>query len=277
MCRACSKENSEVRIGRRSLLSALPLVATLLLAACGGGSGIGQDGTASQDGTAGPADALNAASEAPQAADATSAAPADAEPAPTSERFQLGTNYIRLSPTQPTSSSPTVVEVAEVFWYGCPHCYHFDDYLKKWNATKAAYVHFVRIPAVWNPLLRLHARAFYTAEVLGKGDEMHDAFFNAIHVEHNPLDSEDKLAEFFGRFGVDAETFKRTFDSFAVQEKLQRADELNRRYRIESVPSLVVNGKYVTNGNMVASFDDMLALVDELAASENASQNSGGA
>lgn len=187
---------------------------------------------------------------------------------PTSGRFQLGTHYERLSPTQPTSSSPEQVEVAEIFWYGCVHCYAFDSYLEQWESAKPAYVNFVRVPAVWNPLVQLHARAFYTAEVLGKGQEMHDAFFETIHEDGNLLDSEQALTEFFGRFGVDAETFKTTFDSFEVHTKLQRADELNRRYEISSVPTVVVNGKYKTNATMAGSYEQLIALIDELAASE---------
>ena len=127
---------------------------------------------------------------------------------------------------------------------------------------------FVRVPAVWNSLLQLHARAFYTAEALGKGAEMHSAFFSEIHERGNMLDSEAKLQEFFGRFGVDAAAFKTTFDSFAVQAKLQRADELSRRYRIQSVPTIIVNGKYTTDGGQAGSYDDLLALIDELAAAE---------
>jgi thiol:disulfide interchange protein DsbA len=254
--------------GKRAIvLAVLPTLAALLLAACSGG-----DGT-TDEGSAAPPPVPNAISEADQGTDASAAATAGGESRPTSERFELGSNYVRLSPTQPTSSSPTQVEVAEVFWYGCPHCYRFDAYLKRWNADKPTYIHFLRIPAVWNPVLRLHARAFYTAEALGKGDAMHDAFFQEIHENGNPLDSEDKLAEFFARFGVDAQTFQETFDSYAVQEKLQQADELNRRYRIESVPSLVVNGKYVTSGGMVGSYEELLELVDELAASERAEEH----
>ncbi|HEX5418944.1 MAG TPA: thiol:disulfide interchange protein DsbA/DsbL, partial [Gammaproteobacteria bacterium] len=157
----------------------------------------------------------------------------------------------------------------EVFWYGCPHCYNFEAYVKKWLETKPSYVNFIRIPAVWNPRLKMHARAFYTAQVLGKGDAMHDAFFKEIHVNQNLLDTEDKLAEFFGRFGVDKAAFEKTFNSYAVQEKMQRADELNRRYRIMNVPSMVVNGKYMTNGAMAGSYQGMLDLVDELVASEH--------
>ena len=188
--------------------------------------------------------------------------------APTTGRFELGVHYLRLSPTQPTSSNPDQVEVCEVFWYGCPHCYELDPSLERWRQSKPDYVNFVRVPAVWNPLLQLHARAFYTAEALGKGEEMHAEFFREIHERRNQLDTEAKLQEFFGRFGVDAAAFKASFDSFAVQAKLQRADELNRRYRIGSVPTIVVNGKYTTDGPMVGSYAELLVLVDELAAAE---------
>ena len=188
--------------------------------------------------------------------------------APTTGRFEMGVHYLRLSPTQPTSSNPDQVEVCEVFWYGCPHCNALDPLIEQWRQRKPEYVNFVRVPAVWNPTLQLHARAFYTAEALEKGDEMHAEFFREIHERGNGLDTEVKLQEFFGRFNVDAALFQQTFNSFAVNAKLQRADELNRRYRIGSVPTIVVNGKYTTDGPMVGSYDELLVLVDELAAAE---------
>jgi thiol:disulfide interchange protein DsbA len=117
-------------------------------------------------------------------------------------------------------------------------------------------------------LLQLHARAFYAAEALGKGAEMHDEFFREIHERGNMLASEAELAAFFGRFNVDAAAFKTAFDSFEVHAKLQRADELSRRYRIQSVPTIVVNGKYTSGGGEVGSWDELLALIDELVAAE---------
>jgi thiol:disulfide interchange protein DsbA len=188
--------------------------------------------------------------------------------APTTGRFEMGTHYTRLSPTQPTSSNADQVEVAEVFWYGCPHCFAFDPLLEQWRQRQPDYVSFVRVPAVWNPLLQLHARAFYTAEALGKGAEMHGEFFREIHERNNRLDSEAALQQFFGRFNVDADAFKTAFDSFAVQAKLQRADELNRRYRIESVPTIVVNGKYTSDAPLVGGYEELLELVDELVRAE---------
>jgi thiol:disulfide interchange protein DsbA len=227
--------------------------------------------------------ALTACGPAEQAADSPSGDPtanqatvaastAETADAPATGRFALGTHYTRLSPTQPTSSNADQIEVCEVFWYGCPHCFEFDPHLKRWLETKPSNVNFVRVPAVWNPLLQLHARAFYTAEALGKGAEMHDEFFREIHERRNTLASEEALTAFFGRFDVDAATFKTAFDSFEVHAKLQRADELSRRYRIESVPTIVVNGKYTTGGGAVGSWDELLELVDELVAAEQEGQ-----
>jgi protein dithiol oxidoreductase (disulfide-forming) len=192
----------------------------------------------------------------------------DAAGSPTTGRFELGVHYLRLSPTQPTSSNPDQVEVAEIFWYGCPHCYELDPLLERWREQAPDYVSFVRVPAVWNATLLIHARAFYTAEALERGDEMHAEFFREIHERRNGLDTEAALQEFFGRFGVDAPAFKSAFDSFAVQAKLQRADELSRRYRIGSVPTIIVNGKYTTDGPTAGSYEALLQLVDELTAAE---------
>jgi len=241
-------------------LKKLWILAALVVAGCGAGDpAVEVDSSLGEESVA----ASEAADLALDESDSASAAPV-------TERFAMGAHYQRLSPTQPTSSSPDQVEVCEVFWYGCPHCFNFDPYLARWQETKTQNVSFVRVPAVWNPLLQLHARAFYTAEALGKGAEMHEAFFREIHERGNMLDSEAKLQEFFGRFAVEAAAFKATFDSFAVQAKLQRADELSRRYRIQSVPTIVVNGKYTTDGEQAGSYGDLITLIDELVAAERA-------
>ena len=237
------------------------VTAALLLAACGRSSPPATAPTA--DGSQPPA------AEAPQSA-APELVADEAASAPNTGRFRIGVHYQRLSPTQPTSSPPDQVEVAEVFWYGCPHCYRFDPSVEAWRAKKPEYVNFIRIPAVWNPLLQFHARAFYTAEGLGKGAEMHSELFREIHERGNALDTEQKLQEFFGRFGVEAAAFKTAFDSFAVHAKLQRADELNRRYRIGGVPTLIVNGKYTTEGGETANYEELLELTTVLAAAEHA-------
>ena len=193
---------------------------------------------------------------------------AQSDGAITSERFELGRHYDRLSPTQPTSSGPEQIEVAEIFWYGCPHCYTFDPYLESWKGDLDPDVSFVRVPAVWNPLLQLHARAYYTAEVLGITDEIHTPIFREIHVNGNPLNSEQALQGFFEQFGVSEEDFTGAFNSFAVHTRLQRADELSRRYRVSSVPMVIVNGKYSASAQSAGDYPTLMELIDELVVSE---------
>jgi thiol:disulfide interchange protein DsbA len=186
--------------------------------------------------------------------------------------FVLGTHYQRLSPTQPTSSSPDQVEVAEIFWYGCPHCYTFDPYLENWKETLAEDVNFIRIPAVWNNVLQTHAKVYFTAELLDVIDDVHTPIFREIHVNRNMLTETNALVDFFAQYGVMPDEFNQTFESFTVFTRMQRADELSRRYRISSVPTVVVNGKYVTNATMAGDYPDLLRLVDELVAMERAEQ-----
>jgi thiol:disulfide interchange protein DsbA len=179
-------------------------------------------------------------------------------------QFSEGQHFTMLTTAQGTSSAPDVIEVAEVFWYGCPHCFNFDPYLKKWAPELPDDVRFIRLPVMWNPTNQIHARIFYTAEALNKLDVMHDAIFKEMHANRKPLTSEDDIRNFFSRFDVSEEEFNSTFRSFGVESKLKRAKNLTQRYRVQSVPLLVINGKYLTTGPGVKNFDDMLAVAEEL-------------
>lgn len=193
-----------------------------------------------------------------------------ASKSPTSAKFKEGTNYQKLVPAQPTSVGPGKVEIVEVFWYGCGHCYALDPALESWQAkNKPAYVEFVRVPAMWNETLRIHARVFYTAELLGKLDELHTPIFREIHNEGNGLNTVEKITAFFREHGVSSDEFQKAFSSFAVESKMQRADFLNRRYRIDSVPAFIVGGKYKTDVGMAGGESQLLQLLGELAASEH--------
>jgi thiol:disulfide interchange protein DsbA len=173
-------------------------------------------------------------------------------------------HFTVLTTAQGTSSPPDVIEVTEVFWYGCPHCYSFDPYLAKWKEGLPDDVNFVRLPVMWNPTNQIHARIFYTAEALGKLDEVHEAVFQAMHRDKQTLTTEASIQKFLLDFGISEQEFNDTFRSFAVESKLQRAKNLTQRYRIQSVPLLVTNGKYLTQGSEIKNFDEMLAVTDEL-------------
>ncbi len=189
-----------------------------------------------------------------------------------SEEFVEGRHYQRLSPAQPTLTDDAKVEVAEIFMYSCPACYSLEPHLKRWISEKPENVTFVRIPASFNPMAKIHAQAYYTAQALGKLEEIDAPFFEEIHQKRNLLETEAKLADFFERFGVDEETFKKTFNSFAVHTNVQRADELVRRYRVPGTPAIVVEGKYLTNGSMAGSYEGWFAIVNHLAELEAQTQ-----
>ncbi len=173
-------------------------------------------------------------------------------------------HYTILTTAQGTSSAPDVIEVTEVFWYGCPHCYTFDPYLEKWKANLPDDVNFVRLPVMWNPTNQIHARMFYTAEALGKLDQVHEAVFRAIHRDKQTLTTEASIQKFLLNYGISEQEFNDTFRSFTVESKLQRAKNLTQRYRIQSVPLLVINGKYLTQGSEMKNFEEILAVTDEL-------------
>jgi thiol:disulfide interchange protein DsbA len=154
--------------------------------------------------------------------------------------------------------------------FGCPGCNVLEPRIQQWLGRKADYVNFVRIPAPWNAMAIVHARAYYTAEALGKAEEIDGDFFNEIHVNRNLLETEDKPAGFFAQHGVDAATFKATFNSFAVNAKMKRGEELVERYGVKATPTVIVNGKYATTGAMAGSYENWFAIIDELVARERA-------
>lgn len=190
-------------------------------------------------------------------------------------KFKEGQHYIRMVPSQPTMGGADKIEVAEFFWYGCPHCYSFEPTINAWAAEIPAGVRFVRIPVVWNAMHELHARVFYTMEVLARngaladGEAFHNTVFQEIQTRGNRLTNEDSVRRLFERFGVDADTFNSTWKSFEVDQKLRVAKDLGRRYAIQGVPAVVVNGKYRTGGAEAGSYDAVPDVIDELIARES--------
>jgi thiol:disulfide interchange protein DsbA len=190
-------------------------------------------------------------------------------------KFKEGQHYIRMVPSQPTMGGADKIEVAEFFWYGCPHCYSFEPTINAWAEDIPASARFVRIPVVWNTVHELHARLFYTMDVLARngaladGEAFHNTVFQEVQTRGNRLTSEDSIRRLFERFGVDGETFDKTWKSFEVDQKLRVAKDLGRRYNIQGVPAIVVNGKYRTGGQEAGSYDAVPDVIDELIAREN--------
>jgi thiol:disulfide interchange protein DsbA len=269
----------------------------LVLAACGGGEPPAEAPTGAQPTQSPAAEASlptadeptaageeeapvmveeSAAEEEPQAADQPIIL-AQAEPptAPQEWKFQEGTHFARMVPTQPTVGGADKIEVAEVFWYGCNHCYDFEAFINRWKEDIPANVRFVRIPAVWNPLVRLHGQLYYTEEVLGSNGKIADpeqfraAVFAEYHRRGNRLASVEAIQALFEKHGVSAEDFNNTWNSFEVAQKLRVAQDLGRRYAVSGVPAVVVNGKYRTGAGEAGGYPALLELIDELIVRES--------
>ena len=189
-------------------------------------------------------------------------------------QFTEGQHYHRLVPSQPTVGGADKVEVAEVFWYGCPHCFNFEPTLNDWAESIPPNARFVRIPAVWNPLAKLHGRLFYTGEVLARNGALtdykgfHTAVFLEYHRKSNRLTSEAAIQTLFERFGVSSDDFLNAWNSFEVNQKVLIANDLVKRYNVTGVPAVVVNGKYRSGASEAGSYTKLLEVVDELIARE---------
>lgn len=183
--------------------------------------------------------------------------------------YQEGVHYERVAPADDRDpNAPIMVE--EYFWYGCPHCYSLEPSVTLWLETKPENVTFVRVPAPLNSRWAVHARAYFVAEVLGKADEIHQPLFDAMHAERRQIMTKEELATFFGEYGISEEEFNKVWDSFAVQNKMQKALNEARRYRLTGVPAVVINGEYVTT--MATSGGRVFEVVNYLVAQINASR-----
>ncbi len=182
----------------------------------------------------------------------------------TAWQYQEGKHFSSLPTAQGTSSSPGKIEVAEVFWYGCGHCYNLEPALSSWAKELPGDVSFVRIPVMWNPTNEIHGRIYYTAEALGKLDQISPAVFRSIHVDNRPMTDEKDIQQLFEQNGVSAADFNKVFRSFSIESQLKRAKDLTLKYRVKGVPLLVIDGKFTTDGPEIRNHQDLLAVTDEL-------------
>ena len=179
-------------------------------------------------------------------------------------RFVAGTHYQVLDIPVRTSN-PQQIEATEVFWYGCSHCYSFEPTITAWEKTLPDDVAFVRSPAIWHPNMELHARAYYTAKVLGVLNVMHKVIFEEINIKQNKLANNKAIAELFTTHSdVSREKFDKVFDSFGVNSAVRQAEARQRGYQIQGTPEMVVNGKYRITGQMGGSRDGMIEIVNHL-------------
>lgn len=183
------------------------------------------------------------------------------------ETWVEGTHYQKLETPVPTDSNEKI-EVAEVFWYGCPHCYRFKPFVEAWEKTLADDVKFVMLPAALGRSWEPHARAYYALEAMGSLSKVHDALFDALAGEHRSLNTPEAIADFVAGYGVDADKFIKNYNSFGVNARMQQAQSKIRGARITGVPAMLVNGKYKVSASMAGSFEATLKVVNYLISEE---------
>ncbi len=174
-----------------------------------------------------------------------------------------GKDYTLITPAQP-SDDPAKIEVLEFFSYGCPHCSDFHPLISAWSAKLPTDVVFKRVPitfgrAAWANIAKL----YYTLETTGDLAKLDGDVFKAIHGDRINMFDEKTLTDWVVKKGVDPKKFADTFNSFGVMSKVKRGDQLAQAYRIQGVPAIAVDGKYLVGGK---DFTEQLAISDKMIA-----------
>lgn len=182
-----------------------------------------------------------------------------------------GKDYAVIPQPQPTDAKGKV-EVTEFFWYGCPHCHEFEPTLTKWLKTLPKDVVFRRIPADFGRWTA-GAKLYYALDTIGEEERLHKDLFDAIHLERLNFNLESEVTDWLVKKGVDRKKFSDAYNSFAVQSKVSRAQQLTRAYGLNGVPMVIIGGKYMTSNSMTGSFEALPPVMDELIAKVRTEQS----
>jgi len=174
-----------------------------------------------------------------------------------------GKHYQKIGNAQIVNSGDKVL-VQEFFWYGCPHCYSFEPFVKSWKKTKSANVEFARVPAIFRPEWEIQARTYYALESMGMIEEVHGKIFDAMHKQKKRLNTKKLITDFVVAQGVDEAKFNKEYNSFSVDTLARKAKKYQALYKIQGVPSVIVNGKYLTSGSMSGNYDNLIKIIDYL-------------
>ena len=174
-----------------------------------------------------------------------------------------GGHYELLDEVQPVQTGDKI-EVVEMFWYRCPHCYRLEPYLHRWLENKPENAELVPVPAILNENWAFHARIYYTFEALGLAEQLHVKFYDALHRERRPFNTPEQVADWVAEQGINKDAIIGTFNSFAVNNKVNFAGIMTQKYGINGVPSIIVDGKYRTSVSMATSHEALLDLINYL-------------
>jgi thiol:disulfide interchange protein DsbA len=170
--------------------------------------------------------------------------------------------YVQIS-TEKQQESKSII-VYEFFWYGCPHCYNLEPTMERIEADLDKDTKIVKLPVALRDSWIPHAKLYYALQQMGKIDEVNNLIFEEIHLEDNRLNTEQKMVDFLGKHGIDTNKFIEKYNSFGTEARIKKASNLAKKYQINSVPTIIVNGKYLTSGSYVSSYDELYSVINLL-------------
>lgn len=181
--------------------------------------------------------------------------------------YQEGRHYETLEKPFPTRDS-SKVEVIEFFWLSCGHCYNLEGYVSVWEKTLPNDVDFYRSHITWHAQAETQARLMYTARALGIEEEAIAGAFYAIHRERQLMTGQSELESFFRGLGVSTEKYRAISSSFGVNNAVSQANKRMRNYKLQSVPSFIVNGKFKVAAIQGQSTEELIEVVEYLVEKE---------
>ena len=178
--------------------------------------------------------------------------------------FREGTDYLKLGRPAPVDAPAGKIEVIEFFWYSCPHCNRFEPAFEAWTKRQPDDVVVKRVPVGFRDDFVPQQRLFYALEALGKLPELHAKVFHAIHVDRQRLNTQESIADWMAKQGVDRAKFLEVYNAFGVAGKARRATQLQDAYQVDGVPALGIAGRFYTDGSLAQSLDRALSVADYL-------------
>jgi len=170
--------------------------------------------------------------------------------------------YVQIS-TEKQQESKDII-IYEFFWYGCPHCYNLEPTMDRIEADLEKDTKVVKLPVALRDSWIPHAKLYYALKQMDKIDQVHNLIFEEIHLEDNRLNTEQQMIDFLGKHGIDTDKFMEKYNSFGTEARIKKASNLAKKYQIESVPTIIINGKFLTSGSYVSSYDELYSVVNLL-------------
>ena len=175
------------------------------------------------------------------------------------ERYLEGVHY-----TRATDGKPQPNTVVEFFSFGCPHCAHLEPGIEDWLKTKPASVKFERVPATWNPHFAFLGRVYFAMKAAGIEQSAAADMFNYIHKEGRPMKTKEDVESFVASHGGDKAKFEKAWDSDEMKQQMEDANKMLMTYKVSGVPTILVNGQYITSQSMAGSESELFDVVNFL-------------